>query len=43
MMEDINSILNGGDVTGLYQEKDLEDIITGCKHECIKRGIAPTK
>lgn len=36
-MEDINNILNSGDVTGIYQEKDTEDIVTACKHECIKR------
>jgi len=37
MMEDINSILNSGDVTGLYQEKDSEDIVSACKVECVKR------
>ena len=37
MMEDINNILNSGDVTGIYQEKDTEDIVTACKHECIRR------
>jgi dynein heavy chain len=31
MLEDINNILNSGDVTGIYQEKDLEDITTMCK------------
>lgn len=31
MLEDINNILNSGDVTGLYQEKDLEDIASACK------------
>lgn len=31
MMEDINNILNSGDVTGIYQEKDYEDIIQSCK------------
>jgi dynein heavy chain len=43
MMEDINNILNSGDVTGIYQEKDVEDIVTGCKTDCIKKGIPPTK
>lgn len=37
MMEDINSILNSGDVTGLYQDKDTEDIVTACKTECVRR------
>ena len=36
-MEDINNILNSGDVTGIYQEKDSEDIVSACKHECIRR------
>ena len=38
-MEDINNILNSGDVIGIYQEKDYEDIISACKNECIKRSI----
>ena len=42
-MEDLNNILNSGDVVGIYQDKDTEDIITACKGECIKKGIAPTK
>jgi dynein heavy chain len=43
MMEDINNILNSGDVTGIYQDKDMEDIVSSCKHECIKKQIPPTK
>ena len=43
MMEDINNILNSGDVTGIYQDKDTEDIVTGCKADCMKKGIPPTK
>jgi dynein heavy chain len=34
MLEDMNSILNSGDVTNIYQDKDMEDIINACKHEC---------
>ena len=26
MLEDMNNILNSGDVTGIYNEKDFEDI-----------------
>lgn len=37
MLEDMNNILNAGDVTGIYQEKDMEDIMTACKTECVKR------
>jgi len=42
-MEDMNNILNSGDVTGIYQDKDLEDIVTACKGECVRRNIQPTK
>jgi len=43
MLEDINNILNSGDVTNLYQDKDMEDINTACKGDCIKKGLIPTK
>lgn len=39
MLEDLNNILNSGDVTGIYQDKDMDDILTACKGECVKRGI----
>lgn len=42
-MEDINNILNSGDVTGIYQEKDYDEIIANCKAECAKRNIPQTK
>jgi len=43
MLEDINNILNSGDVTGIYQEKDMEDITSACKGDCAKKGLPPTK
>jgi dynein heavy chain len=43
MLEDINSILNSGDVTNLYQEKDFEEIMNQCKGDCIKRNLQPNK
>ncbi|KAL4464296.1 hypothetical protein ABPG72_011341 [Tetrahymena utriculariae] len=43
MLEDLNSILNSGDVTNLYQEKDIEEIVDACKSECIKRNLQPNK
>jgi dynein heavy chain len=43
MLEDMNSILNSGDVTNIYQDKDMEDIVAACKHECTKRGQQPNK
>lgn len=36
-MEDISNVLTSGDVTGIYQEKDFEDIISVCKNECVKK------
>jgi len=39
MLEDINNILNSGDVTGVYNDKDMEDIITNCKAECVKKNL----
>jgi dynein heavy chain len=43
MLEDLNNVLNSGDVTGIYQEKDMDEIMSACKGECIKRNIQPTK
>jgi dynein heavy chain len=43
MLEDLNSVLNSGDVTNLYQDKDMEDIVAACKGECAKRNLQPTK
>lgn len=43
MLEDINSVLNSGDVTNLYQEKDFEEIMNQCKADCIKKNLQPNK
>lgn len=43
MLEDMNSILNSGDVTNLYVDKDMEEIVDACKTECIKRNLQPNK
>ena len=43
MLEDINNILNSGDVTGIYQEKDLQEITAACKADCAKKNIPPNK
>lgn len=43
MVEDLNSILNSGDVTGVYNEKDMEDILNTCKGDCLKKGLQPNK
>jgi len=43
MLEDINNILNGGDVPNLYRPEDLEPIQKVGKDECMEKGIAITK
>ena len=42
-VEDINNIFNSGDVTGIYQDKDMDEIMQACKGECLKRNIQPNK
>jgi dynein heavy chain len=37
MLEDINNILNSGDVANLYNENDMESIVNSCKADCVKR------
>jgi dynein heavy chain len=43
MVEDINNILNAGDVPNLYGPEDLENIASACRAECTKRKIPATK
>jgi dynein heavy chain len=43
MLEDINNIMNSGDVTGIYQEKDMEDITAACKADCAKKKFHQQK
>eukprot|EP01041_Mallomonas_annulata_P000971 gene971-1882_t len=43
MLEDINGILNSGDVPNLYSSEDLESIATVFKPECARKKITPTK
>ena len=43
MVEDINKILNAGDVPNLYAAEDMEAISSACRIECQKRKIPPTK
>ena len=42
-MEDINNILNSGDIPGLWLKEDLDKISEICKIECVKRKLEPTK
>ncbi|KAJ1440903.1 putative dynein heavy chain, partial [Ochromonadaceae sp. CCMP2298] len=43
MVEDLNNILNAGDVPNLYAPEDMEAIASVCRIECQKRKIPPTK
>eukprot|EP01033_Poteriospumella_lacustris_P000280 gene286-182_t len=43
MLEDINGVLNSGDIPNLYASEDLEAITTACKADCAKKRIPPTK
>ena len=39
MLEDVNAVLNSGDVNGLYAEKDMEDIANVCKTDCVQKRL----
>lgn len=43
MLEDINNILNSGDVPGLYKAEDLEPIYNVGKTECARKGLVVNK
>jgi dynein heavy chain len=43
MLEDINGILNSGDVPNLYNAEDMEAISSACKPDCARKRIPPTK
>jgi dynein heavy chain, axonemal len=43
MLEDINGVLNSGDIPNLYAAEDLEAITNACKADCAKKRIPPTK
>jgi len=43
MLEDINTVLNSGDVPGLYKTEDEEPIMTVGRQECQRKGIAVSK
>ncbi|OMJ85153.1 hypothetical protein SteCoe_13621 [Stentor coeruleus] len=39
MLEDVNNVLNSGDVPNLYKQDDMEDITSVGKPECQRKGI----
>lgn len=43
MLEDINNVLNSGDVPGLYKNEDFEDIFKVGKVDCSKKGLPVNK
>lgn len=43
MLEDINGVLNSGDVPQLYKNEDLEGIFNVGKAACQKKGLALNK
>ena len=42
-VEDINNILNTGDLPNLYASDELESIMSACRVDCQKKKIAQTK
>ncbi len=43
MVEDINNVLNSGDVPNLYAAEDLDAISNACRPDCLTKKIPPTK
>jgi len=43
MLEDVNGILNAGDVPNLYGPEEMDAIMNTCKADCVKKRIPPTK
>lgn len=43
MLEDINTVLNSGDVPGLYKAEDEEPIMTVGRQECNRKQIPVSK
>ena len=37
MVEDINNILNSGDIPGLYANEEEDSIMNACRSECTKK------
>jgi len=43
MLEDVNNVLNSGDVPNLYGVEEMDRIMTACKADCVKKRLPPTK
>jgi len=42
-LEDVNGILNSGDISNLYKADEMEKIVVECTADCSRKGIPPTK
>jgi len=43
MLEDVNNVLNAGDVPNLYMPEDMDRIINSCRRDCLAKRLPPTK
>lgn len=43
MLEDVNNILNSGDVPNLYGPEEMDRIMSACRPICAKKRIPATK
>ena len=43
MIENVNQILNCGDIPGIYSDVDIQEIVSHCKVDCMKLGMQPNK
>ncbi|CAE8610871.1 unnamed protein product [Polarella glacialis] len=42
-VENINNVLNSGDVPNLYKNEDIDNIVQACRTACQQSGMPPTK
>ncbi|ETO33002.1 Dynein heavy chain family protein [Reticulomyxa filosa] len=42
-LEDLNNILNSGDIPGLWSKEEYDKITETCKMECLKKKVEPSK
>jgi dynein heavy chain len=42
-LEDLNGILNSGDVPNLYNKEEMDNIVMNCTGDCSRKGIQPTR
>ena len=42
-VEDLNGVLNSGDVPNLYVPEDIDAITNACRGDCLKKRLPPTK